>query len=84
MEIQTQQNPNSWEHHCGGAIIAENVILTAAHCLQQHSSHELRVVVGKHTLTEHDKYQNIYDVAETVVHPDFRKGNKVQFNFFLN
>ncbi|XP_065203978.1 urokinase-type plasminogen activator-like, partial [Planococcus citri] len=72
VEIQAQQG-SSWEHHCGGAIIGEDVILTAAHCLQQHSSGDLRVIVGKHTLSEQDKYQNVYEVAQTIVHPEFRK-----------
>ncbi|XKL59013.1 hypothetical protein PGB90_000029 [Kerria lacca] len=73
VEIQAMQNVHSWEHHCGGAIIAENIVLTAAHCLQQFSKNDLRILVGKHKLKHQDTFQHIYQIERILVHPHFRK-----------
>ena len=33
-QIQVNADGNNFEHHCGGTILTEDVILTAAHCFQ--------------------------------------------------
>lgn len=56
-------------HFCGGSIIRDNWILSAAHCLTDTEPDDIVVVVGAHRRTEES---SAYDVAEIIVHEDFR------------
>ncbi len=69
-----QRGQGLWEHHCGGAIIARDVVLTAAHCLQGLLEADLRVLVGKHSLRHMDQFQHAFKVEQAIVHPEFREG----------
>ncbi|XP_047109118.1 mast cell tryptase-like [Schistocerca piceifrons] len=63
----------SYEHHCGGAIISERLIVTAAHCLQSYDPERLRVTVGKHRRSQHNKYEQVFRVDKILLHPKFRR-----------
>lgn len=61
-----------FEHHCGGAVIGKNLVLTAAHCLQGGKEY-LRIVIGDHRLEERDLHERSFKVESILIHPDFRK-----------
>ncbi|RZB40004.1 Trypsin domain containing protein, partial [Asbolus verrucosus] len=55
-------------HWCGGSIINENWIVTAAHCMLYWSPRELEVLVGTNTL---DSGGTKYSALTIIVHPAY-------------
>lgn len=63
------------QHFCAAAIISEEYILTAAHCIQALPSDSLiKVVAGGTHLRNEDVNQQVRFVERIVIHPDFTGG----------
>lgn len=65
---------NRWRHFCGGAIITEHHVLTAAHCVDKMKPEDIHVVAG--TLTWNSGGQR-HRVAATRVHPQFSMSPRI-------
>ncbi|XP_032525716.2 trypsin-like [Danaus plexippus] len=65
----------TFEHHCGGAVIAERLVVSAAHCFDKQPLHldHIRILVGEHRLKMQDKHENRFLAEKVVPHPEFRK-----------
>ncbi|XP_045458027.1 trypsin-like [Melitaea cinxia] len=65
----------TFEHHCGGAVIAERLVLSAAHCFDKQPLQldHIRLLVGEHRLKMQDKHENRFLAEKVVLHPEFRK-----------
>uniref|UniRef100_A0A182NEI1 Peptidase S1 domain-containing protein n=1 Tax=Anopheles dirus TaxID=7168 RepID=A0A182NEI1_9DIPT len=74
-----QKVNKSMEYACGGSIIDENTIVTAAHCVTSNnglmSRRLIAVHVGRTRLNQDDENTQIYDVQELIEYPGFTKGS---------
>ncbi|XP_029463638.1 coagulation factor IX isoform X2 [Rhinatrema bivittatum] len=59
---------------CGGSIISETWIVTAAHCLL--TSNEFMVVVGEHHTERNEGTEQHLEVAKIVMHPSYNATKK--------
>ncbi|XP_014260480.1 hyaluronan-binding protein 2 isoform X1 [Cimex lectularius] len=70
------ENANVKTYQCGGALIHERVVLTAAHCVQRKSSSPLLVRAGEwDTQTKNELYPHQdRQVEEIIIHEDYYAG----------
>ncbi|XP_049881045.1 vitellin-degrading protease-like isoform X3 [Pectinophora gossypiella] len=59
---------NRGMHSCGGSIVANDLILTAAHCVRGSRPENFQIRVGSSIL---NKGGELYPVGEIIWHPDF-------------
>lgn len=62
---------------CGGVIISQRFVLSAAHCVANQSEDNFAVLVGEHNVNNGDTgdFAKAYIIAQFIVHPGFASGN---------
>lgn len=58
-------------HHCGGVIIGQRWILTAAHCVQSRAPDNFVVRIGEHDLFNADGRAADHDVERIIIHGNY-------------
>jgi transmembrane serine protease 9 len=64
-------------HTCGGTIVSETKIVTAAHCVEGQSLNQVSIVAGAHNMKISEASQQVRAVARLQYNPDFD-------NYYLN
>lgn len=72
-QIRNRSNSN-WRtnHHCGGALISDNLVVTAAHCVYGYNASNFQVVLGEHQRSVTSGDEQVFNVRALRRHPDFR------------
>lgn len=58
-------------HNCGGAIVSDNCVLTAAHCVTNYQPRDLSILAGTDKLSGGDGLR--YFVRDVQIHPNYKE-----------
>ncbi|XP_005857334.1 PREDICTED: granzyme B isoform X1 [Myotis brandtii] len=68
LRIQNEEK----KYRCGGVLVGDNFVLTAAHC----NGRSITVTLGAHNIEKQEKTQQNISVKTAFPHPDYDKGKR--------
>ncbi|XP_022687408.1 serine protease 44-like isoform X3 [Varroa jacobsoni] len=74
--MRIDKRTNQMEQFCGGVVISNRYIITAAHCLPGVHPRELTIRLGEFDFSQHENSRRRdYHVSRIVRHPQFNESN---------
>ncbi|KAM9201943.1 mast cell protease 8-like [Dugong dugon] len=70
--ITASENNHSWKA-CGGFLVREDYVLTAAHCYERN----MTVTLGAHNIQKKENMQQVISVLQAFPHPEFSRDLKL-------
>jgi len=62
----------AWGHNCGGSIVDENTVVTAAHCCYGHNAADMQIVAGAQFLSkDEDNSKQTVTLSNLIIHEDY-------------
>ncbi|RWS23320.1 chymotrypsin-2-like protein [Leptotrombidium deliense] len=69
-----QKGLAGYDYFCGGAILNQKWIITAAHCLEEVKAEDLKIVVGTHDIKKRLP-KDEYNIDKIINHENYRVGS---------
>jgi len=73
VSLQVTTPIGEFKHFCGGVIINQLHIVTAAHCINDKQPSDLKVIAGLHHLSSHTKAVQSRKIAKLWMHENYNK-----------
>ncbi|NXJ86329.1 CATG protein, partial [Trogon melanurus] len=67
LSIETE----SYRYHCGGFLIRQDTVLSAAHCMPGDMKVNITVTLGAHNISKKEPSQQKFHVSHWVIHPNY-------------